>query len=228
MIGIGRNPQLRQHIEISPRPQQHRAGIIEVRLPLLLRRPQRVQHPIAPIDPNDAPAPGEGNGLPDPITRIRPRKDRILENRIEPIFAIVVRIAIPARIQPRQPEPHPVFVDARLSSGKKRPDLRRLRRKEAVPVLPQRPVNRCRQIDPPDPPIRIIAKINDIIIPPAQVAEQGRPHRKAIIIDLDPPRLAVHIIDGGDLAGEAGDQEVLTVEIGEKHPVAARRLHDGV
>ena len=54
-----------------------------------------------------------------------------------------------------------------------------------------------------------------------EIAEQHGAHREAIVIDRDLILLAIEMERRGDLAGEAGEGEVLRVEIAEQHDIVA-------
>src|SRR3546814_20769115 len=82
----------------------HRARIVEVRLPLCLRRAQRVQYAVAAVDRDRAPAAREGDRLTDPVAGVGAAEDRVFENRVEAAFGVVIRIAVAGRVQPRQAE----------------------------------------------------------------------------------------------------------------------------
>ena len=228
MVGIGRHPHRRRQIEIRARPHQHRAGTVEIRLALFLRRAQRIEHAVAPVERDRASATGKRDRLADPVTRVGTRKDRVLEDRVEAAFPIVIGIAVAAGVERRQAEAHPVAVIAHFRRTEIGADLRRTAGEETVPVLAERAVSRGGHIDPPDPTIGIIAEIDHIIIAPAQRAEQRGAHREAVGIDLDPTRLAVAVIDGGDLAGETRNQEILAIDVCREHPIVARALHHAV
>ena len=52
--------------------------------------------------------------------------------------------------------------------------------------LPERADRACAgQVDPSEMPIHAIAEIDDVIVAPAQIAEQGGAHRKTVGVDLD-------------------------------------------
>ena len=82
MIDVGRYLEFRQHVEIRARADEHRAGIVEVRLALRFRRAQVVQDAVAAAQENDRAAGDERNGLPDPEARIRARELGILLDRV--------------------------------------------------------------------------------------------------------------------------------------------------
>src|SRR3546814_10866064 len=58
MVEIGADAKFGGEVEIGARADEDRAGIVEVRLPLFLRRAQRIQYAVAAVDRNDAAAPG--------------------------------------------------------------------------------------------------------------------------------------------------------------------------
>src|SRR3546814_11633968 len=76
----------------------HRARIVEVRLPLCLRRAQRVQYAVAAVDRDRAPAAREGDRLTDPVAGVGAAEDRVFENSVETAFGVVIRIAVEQKI----------------------------------------------------------------------------------------------------------------------------------
>src|SRR3546814_13645080 len=50
MVDIGADAKFGGQVEIGARADEHRARIVEVRLPLLLRRAQRIQYAVAAVD----------------------------------------------------------------------------------------------------------------------------------------------------------------------------------
>src|SRR3546814_10258466 len=84
MVEIGADAKFGGEVEIGARADEDRAGIVEVRLPLFLRRAQRIQYAVAAVDRNDAAAPGEGDRLADPVAGVGAAEDRIFKDRVEP------------------------------------------------------------------------------------------------------------------------------------------------
>ena len=130
--GLGRNGQVDgRQIEIRTCPQQHQARVVEIALPLLLGGAQRIEQAVAAIHRNRAPATGKGNGLADPVGSIGPGKHRVLEDRVEPAFLVVIGIAVAAGIGAREAEAHPVTVIAGLERGELAPPSEETTRKIA-------------------------------------------------------------------------------------------------
>src|SRR4051812_40029476 len=114
MVEIGAQSELGSEIEIGPGTSEDGAGIVEVRLALFLRRAERIEDSVAAIDRDRTAAPGERNGLSDPVAGVGAGEDRVLEDRVKAAFPIVERIAVAAREQEGAPEAHPVEIVARL------------------------------------------------------------------------------------------------------------------
>ena len=102
MVGVRGQTHCRGQIKIRSCPKQYRAGIVEIRLPLFLRRAQRVEHAVAAVDSDGATPAGEGNGLADPVAGVGAGEQRVLEDRIEAFGAVVEGIGIPDGIQQGQ------------------------------------------------------------------------------------------------------------------------------
>src|SRR5690606_22742603 len=82
------------------------------------------------------------------------------------------------------------------------------------------------QIEPADPAVGAVAKIDDIIIAPTQIAEERRAHGKTIMVDLDVVLFAVDVPRGAELAGQADERKVLPIDIGGQDEIVTRRLGD--
>ncbi len=228
MVDVARQAEARGDVEIGADAEQHRAGIGEVRLALLLGRAQRVQDAVAAVDRDRAAAAGEGDGLADPIAGVGAGEDRILENGVEAALDIVIGIAVAAGEQRRAAQSDPVEVDRRLGGGEEALDARGFSGEDVVAVRSEQAVDGGGEVDAADPPVGIVAQIDDVVIAGAQVAEQGRAHRKAVVIDLDLAALAVDVPGEARLAGQADEREILAEKVGVQDPVVARALEQVV
>ena len=114
------------------------------------------------------------------------------------------------------------MVIAQLSRRKPRADGGGAPGEDAVAILSQRQIGGAGNVYAVDMTIDAGAEIGHIIVAPPCIAQHGGAHRKAVGVVVDAGGLAVAIIDHGELAGEARQQKILPVEIGDKHPIIAR------
>src|SRR3546814_10334019 len=84
------------------------------------------------------------------------------------------------------------------------------------------------QVDPPDPPVSAVAQIDGVVIAPAQIAEQRRTDREAVVVDLDVAFFAVDVPRRADLAGQPDEGKILPIEVGGQDEIVARSLGDVV
>src|SRR3546814_14424474 len=138
----------------------------------------------------------------------------MFEDRVEAAFGVVVGIAVAGRIKARQAKAHPVVVVAGLGRGEAGADLRRPAGEDAVPVLAQRGIEAGGQVDPPDPPVSAVAQIDGVVIAPAQIAEQRRTDREAVVVDMAVAFFAVDVRRRADLAGPPDEGKILPVAVG--------------
>src|SRR3546814_10667124 len=110
MVDIGADAKFGGQVEIGARADEHRARIVEVRLPLLLRRAQRIQYAVAAVDRDRAPAARGGDRLTDPVAGVGAADARVFEDRLDTALGVVIRVAVAGSIKPRQAETHPVII----------------------------------------------------------------------------------------------------------------------
>src|SRR6185295_5491866 len=103
----------------------------------------------------------------------------------------------------------PVEVDRRLGGEEEALHAGVAAGEDVAAIRADQPVGGGVEIDPPDPPVDAVAEIDDVVIAGAQVSEQGRPHREAVIVDLDLAALAIHIVGDACQAGQADEGEIL-------------------
>src|SRR3546814_2487844 len=118
MVEVGADPHLGRQVEGGARADEDGARIFEIRLPLLLRRAQRIEDAVAAVDRHRATAAREGDGLANPVAGVGAAEDRIFEDRVEAAFGVVVGIAVAGRIKARQAKAHPVVIVAELGDRK--------------------------------------------------------------------------------------------------------------
>src|SRR3546814_17438632 len=94
MVEVGADPHLGRQVEVGARADEDGARIVEIRLPLLLRRAQRIEDAVAAVDRHRATAAREGDGLANPVAGVGAAEDRIFEARVEAAFGVVVGIAV--------------------------------------------------------------------------------------------------------------------------------------
>src|SRR3546814_20755456 len=117
MVEVGADANLGRQVEIGARADEDGARIIEVRLPLFLRRAQRIEEAVAAADRDGTPAAREGDGLANPVAGVGAAEDRIFEDRVEAAFGVVVGIAVAGRIEAREAEAPPVVNVPELGGG---------------------------------------------------------------------------------------------------------------
>src|SRR3546814_12991991 len=83
MVEVGADPHLGRQVEVGARADEDGARIVEIRLPLLLRRAQRIEDAVAAVDRHRATAAREGDGLANPVAGVGAAEDRIFEDRSE-------------------------------------------------------------------------------------------------------------------------------------------------
>src|SRR5262249_26328204 len=137
-------------------------GVHEVRLPLVLRRPQGREYGIAPRQ-CDASAADEGYGLPNPVARVGAGKLRVLEDRIEAVRLVVERIVVAATIQERQSRPYPVVVDRHLGGSEHRADVRVLGDENGSVFLTERVVEGRRQVYATEVSVAVVADVTHVV-----------------------------------------------------------------
>src|SRR3546814_15888796 len=86
MVEVGADANLGRQVEIGARADEDGARIVEVRLPLFLRRAQRNEDAVAAADRDGTPAAREGDGLANPVAGVGAAEDRIFEDRVEAAF----------------------------------------------------------------------------------------------------------------------------------------------
>src|SRR5690348_12146043 len=123
---------------------------------------------------------------------------------------------------------NPVEVVARLGRGEEGGDSRIAAGEDVLPVGAEQAVGRDGEVQPAEMAVAIIAEIEGVVIASPQIADEGRPHREAVIVDLEAAALAVDVPGEARLAGEARHGEILAEEVGVQDPVVAQRLEDVV
>src|SRR3546814_20550803 len=73
-----------------------------------------------------------------------------------------------------------------------------------------------------------VAQIDGVVSAPAQVAEQRRTDREAVVVDLDVAFFAVDVPRRADLAGQPDEGKILPIEVGGQDEIVARSLGDVV
>ncbi len=97
-----------------------------------------------------------------------------------------------------------------------------------VVLMAERPIGRQRQVEAAEMPVAVIAEIIDVVVVALEVPDRQRPHQEAVIVVIDLAALVVGVADIGDLRGEAGNRQVLAIEIGDEDVVLAQLLADVV
>src|SRR3546814_6726392 len=80
------------------------------------------------------------------------------------------------------------------------------------------------QVDPPDPPVSAVAQIDGVVIAPAQIAEQRRTDREAVVVALDVAFFAVDVPRRADLAGQPDAGKILPIAVGGQDEIVERSL----
>ena len=83
------------------------------------------------------------------------------------------------------------------------------------------PVARHRQVDATEMPVAVEAQVTHIVVVAAAVADLRRDDQEAIAVVMDRVGFVIDVEDVGDLRGEAGNREILPIEIGDEDIVSS-------
>ena len=100
LVEVARTGDLRREVEVRADADQAQAGIFEIRLALFLGRAQVGDQAVAAVQ-RDAAAADQRDRLADPVAGVGAGEDRILEDRVETLRLVVVRILVAAGIGAR-------------------------------------------------------------------------------------------------------------------------------
>ena len=157
LVEVGGEAQLGEDVEVGAQPKQLDAGIGEVRLAELLRRPERGKHRV-PTGQLDVVGPSdERDGLADKVARVVAGEDRVLEDGIEAFVGVVEGIVVAAAVERRGAHPDPVEIHGQLARQEPGADIDMPVDEGVVRLVAQGIVERGREVHRPDMSVAVVA-----------------------------------------------------------------------